>query len=86
MREAVYAVVVSATAASLILNSDDILEVNALPTIKGADRLIGISLFLAMGLAFAAIGALATQSLLTKVSLIRDPKSDATAGSDWLNS
>lgn len=85
LKEAVIAVVISATATSLILDSDSILGENALPTIMGNDRLIGFSVFLLIGLAFASVGALATQLLLAKVSLIRDPMSEAVAGSDWPN-
>lgn len=84
LAEAVVAVVAGAAATSLVLNSDSILGVNALPTVAGEDRLIGLSMFLSIGLAFASVGAMATQLLLAKMSLIRDPKSDATVDSDQM--
>jgi len=79
LKEAVIAVVISATATSLILNSDRVLGVNTLPTIAGEGRWISLLVFLLIGLAFASVGAVATQLLLAKMSLIRDPRSEVTA-------
>ncbi len=78
LAEAVVAVVVGATATSFLLNSDRILGPNTLPTITGEGRWISLSVFLLIGLAFASVGAVATQLLLAKMSLIRDPRSEVT--------
>lgn len=84
LTEAVVAVAASATATSFVLDSDSILGVNALPNVAGQGRLIGHLMFLLIGLAFAAFGAVATQLLVAKMSLIRDPKADATVDSDQI--
>lgn len=76
--EAAGAVAVSATIMFLLLNSDSVLGVNALPTIEGAGSAIARLTILLVGLAFASVGAVATQILLAKTSLIQDRKTDIT--------
>lgn len=84
LAEAIVAVVIGATATSFLLNSDRILGANTLPTVAGEGRWISLLVFLLIGLAFASVGAVATQLLLAKMSLIRDPRSDATSGGNQI--
>lgn len=70
--ETVGAVILSIIVMALVLNFEDVLGENALPTIRGSGRSAGLAMNWLVGLAFASIGASATHALLLRFGLIQN--------------